>query len=258
VSSNLRLAVWLLCFACCGLLLAACDVSVGYQPPFAPVKISISSQGKISVTASASIATEYGTFSAYGSVSQNLKPKSDVYWLTIRHRQGHHLVDTVYEIHANQELVATVNGKAVLDFSDNNCYIDASSGSISSIVIRSIKQAPALLGPSAVETVPPPPINVSGGHTTPYTFKISWTNVSVTATYIHICWYTSWEGEPCVNLPPTATRYTGHTKVAWDANNVDLWACRGDVCSSEPTDWYLAALPGSFPTCTPAGCPAGS
>jgi hypothetical protein len=248
---SLRCTVGVLCLACSGLLLAACaGASFGYQPPFTPIKFSISSAGKISVAATESIATEYGTFSAEGGVTENLKPESNVYWLIIRHKEGRHLVDTIYQIHADEELAATVNGKTRLDFTDDSCFVDASLGSVSSIVIRLMRQPVAIPSASIDETVPPAPINVSGGHTDPYTFKISWTNVSVTATYIHLCWYTTSEGTPCINLPPTATSYTGHTNIAWDANNAELWACRGGICSTE-VEWYLAALPGSFPTCNP-------
>ncbi len=254
VLGSLRRTLGVLCLACSGLLLAACGgVSVGYQPPFAPIKISISSAGKISVAATGSIATEYGTFSAEGGVTENLKPESNIYWLTIRHKQGHRLVDTIYQIHADEELTATVNGKTRLDFTDDSCFVDASSGSISSIVIRPLRQPVAIPSASIYETVPPAPINVSGGTTGLYTFKISWTNVSVTATYIHLCYYTSWEGEPCVNLPPTATSYTGHVKVDYDAGSVSLWACRGNICSAQSTDYYLALLPGSYSSCNTQG-----
>jgi hypothetical protein len=243
VYRSLRRAPVLLSLAVSLSMLTACGgASVSYEPPFAPVDISISTQGAIQVGATKSVVTEWGTFSATGSIAKNLKPESNVYWLTIRHKQGRRLVDTVYQIHANQELTVVVNGKASLNFSNSNCFVDASSGVISSIVVRSIQEQPAVPGSTAtstIESVPPPPTNVAGGHTDPYNFKIWWTNVSLTATMIYICVDEIWEGRHCAELPPSATRYRGHTSIAWDAEDVDLWACRGNICSASPTYWYI-------------------
>jgi len=237
-----RAAILLFLAVSLSLLTACGGVSVSYEPPFTPVEISISTQGAVQVGATESVVTEWGTFSATGSIARDLKPQSNVYWLTIRHKEGRHLVDTVYQIHADQELTVIVNGKASLNFSNSNCFVDASSGVISSIVVRSIQQQPAVPSStttSTIESVPPPPTNVSGGHTDPYNFKIRWTNVSLTATMIYICVDEIWEGRHCAELPPSATSYTGHTSIAWDAEDVDLWACRGNICSASPTYWYI-------------------
>lgn len=86
--------------------IVACSgsVSVGYQPPVVPVKISINSNGELQVSWENSIQTPYGTFSA--EVSTDLSELySDRSGVLIVNVDG---INTVYDLNGNDNITVTL------------------------------------------------------------------------------------------------------------------------------------------------------
>lgn len=87
-------------------LITACsgNVSVGYQPPVVPIKISINSNGELQVSWENSIQTPYGTFSA--EISTNLSELySDKNGVLIVNVDGS---NTVYDLNGNDNITVTL------------------------------------------------------------------------------------------------------------------------------------------------------
>jgi hypothetical protein len=134
-------------------LLSACALgaAVGFRPPFVPIRFSIDTAGNINLADSQSVTTPLGTFSVEENASQNLKPEDNIYWLTVRHKDGTRIVDTVYQIHTGESLIIKINGSTTLEFANRSCVVDASSGSVTSIIVQSGA------GPNTTVGQPPPP-----------------------------------------------------------------------------------------------------
>jgi hypothetical protein len=137
-------------------------VTVSYSPPFAPIGLSLNSNGQLSLNVSESIETPIGVFTVSAGQPLPLSPSSvpsDTLLLTIRYHQADgSLVDTQYEIPIGQTVGnADVQGHInEVEIEGNTIFIDASTGDITSIVIGGVSQD---LGPSAQST----PTNQQGG-----------------------------------------------------------------------------------------------
>jgi hypothetical protein len=93
------------------LLIGACaggTESVSYKPPLVPIVFSLDSNGTFSVSASASVATPVGTFSAGAEVSRPLA--NDKTRVSIIHSVDGTRVQDVYDLGGRGPLVLCLNG----------------------------------------------------------------------------------------------------------------------------------------------------
>jgi hypothetical protein len=148
------------------LLLVGCgetDVAVkaGWSPPFVPVKLSISSEGKISLSTGQSIVTPVGTFSLEEEASRTLVPEENTIHLIIRHNHAGSKVDDVFKV-GDEEVEAVIDGRVRIKVTNRRIFIDATKGNVRSIIVRSTvappKPPPDIIAP----TVPlRDPLNLS-------------------------------------------------------------------------------------------------
>jgi len=113
------------CLMCVSLMACSGSVSVGYQPPVVPVKISINSNGELQVSWENSIQTPYGTFSA--EVSSNLSELySDRNGVLIVNVDG---INTVYNLNGQDNITVTLESgyyrQVELRKAGNNWYFEA-------------------------------------------------------------------------------------------------------------------------------------
>ena len=131
--------------------------ALSYQPPFAPVTISIDTSGNFSIQPKASINTEWGTFSLSASISATLQPEDNMLLLIIRHRQNGEVVDTVFKIPIGQQEVTVVtNGTTMIDVTQHKVFIDASKGTIQSIGVKDANSPATSIAAQAPTPTPSP------------------------------------------------------------------------------------------------------
>jgi hypothetical protein len=222
--------------------LAACSssasVGAAYQLPFIPVQFSISSSGQISVALTDSVVTPYGTFSVSADVAKTLRPSTGLYWLIIRHKRSGALVDSVYEIYTDQKIIVVLDGRTTIQFTNQSCFIDASSASAS---VR-VQSGSMVEGNSANSgsVTPTVPINAVTSQPNPYTVIMAWQNTASNASYIQVCANIDLQSV-CKNLPPTTTRYKFYSADGVDEDTVEVGACNKAGCSYAET---IAEPPG--------------
>jgi hypothetical protein len=115
----------LFCLICVSLTACSGSVSVGYQPPVLPIKISINTNGELQVSWENSIQTPYGTFSA--EVSSDL---SELYLdrngVLIVNVNG---VNSVYDLNGQNNIAITLESgyyrQIELRKGGNNWYFEA-------------------------------------------------------------------------------------------------------------------------------------
>jgi hypothetical protein len=124
------------------------DVRLQYEPPFAPVKLSVGTDG-ISLSDSQSIVTPAGIFSIEEDVSHSLTPRANTIDLVIRHKRAGSIVDEAFTV-GDQEVEAVVDGQNTFHVTNSRIFIDASQGTVRSIEVRSAAPRP----PTPRETIP--------------------------------------------------------------------------------------------------------
>jgi hypothetical protein len=113
---------------------------VGYKPPLVPVKFSVDSQGKPSVSGSKELVTPVGTFSIGAKYSLD-SIRSDAVRVVIQNKK---IGDTgsryIYDVTTGDgEFTAVVNGKTTIQVSDRRVLIDVTEGTIESIQLKGIE-----------------------------------------------------------------------------------------------------------------------
>jgi hypothetical protein len=114
--------------------------TVGYQPPFLPIIITIDSAGNISLHGELSVATPVGTFFLEGNITKDLAPVAGTTLLIIEHRQGISTVYSAFRIRS-QQIDVSLNGHVQLNVTNNQVFVNAISARVQSIVIRSATAA---------------------------------------------------------------------------------------------------------------------
>jgi hypothetical protein len=113
---------------------AGCAARVSYSPPGLPISISIDHAGQISINASQSIATFFGTFSIGASLPVI---SNDEILLIIRDRNLSR-PDRVYGIRSGRNIQVTTNGTTIVSVDANGIVvIDITEGSVQTIEIHS-------------------------------------------------------------------------------------------------------------------------
>jgi hypothetical protein len=149
------------------LVLAACSPSatVGFQLPFAPIKIKISERGELSVTAGGQYVTPLGTVTVEAGGKLPLDdpgPAGTTQLRIIRVMSDGRVAEHRYRLHLDNELAVCLDGRFHATFRGNVVTIELSSA-VSKIVLMDPRDSqtdcpmPAATTTAPPQTPPPPP-----------------------------------------------------------------------------------------------------
>lgn len=128
-------------FLVTGCLRPTVSAGAGYELPGVPIEFSasftVNPDGGISVEGAVGLVTEAGIFSVHAGIETSAEPPSGQTVLIIRHWRGQELVDNVYHIGTDEEIIVTVNGRTVIGVSDHKVVINDSGGWLLHIRVRS-------------------------------------------------------------------------------------------------------------------------
>jgi hypothetical protein len=110
------------------------DGGVGYKPPILPVKLSMDSNGKISISGDKELVTPIGTFSIGATYSLPHNESGTIYVVLRNRRLGD---DFIYEVRTGEgEFNAVVNGRTVIHVKDDRVTIDVTDAAVETIQFR--------------------------------------------------------------------------------------------------------------------------
>jgi hypothetical protein len=119
---------------------------VGYQPPLLPVRFTIDSAGKPTVSGSKELVTPVGTFSIGAKYSLNPIQRDAIRVIIENKMDGDSGSHRIYDVITGEEdFTAVVNGRTTIHVSDRQVLIDVTEGTIERIEFRAVT-------PIAVET----------------------------------------------------------------------------------------------------------
>ncbi len=111
-------------------------VNLSYSPPVLPIKLSVSSAGKVSVALSADWVTPLGTFSAGVETSYTFAKKNPTsYLLVIRAVKDGKFEETGYEIDCRRSYRVFLDGKFVQEMNLERTVITVEPGMESTVVV---------------------------------------------------------------------------------------------------------------------------
>ncbi|GAA1234858.1 hypothetical protein GCM10009665_26300 [Kitasatospora nipponensis] len=142
--------------------------AANWKPPFLPITFSIDTDGSISVQASAEVVTPVGFFSVEGDASRALHPPNGSTFVILRHKVQGSLVDDVYRIKSDQEMIAEIDGRTTIRINSHDLFIDASGGTIHKLTI-SAEEAKQQSSPT-----PPPTTGPLTDHLTRAEHRAGW------------------------------------------------------------------------------------
>lgn len=134
------------------LMLSACNhtvVSVGaaVEPAGLPIRFAImfaiQPDGGLEVGGSVGMVTELGVFSLEASVRTEMTPAANETLLIIRHYLRGQVVDSVFKIGTAEAVTVTAIGTIKIEVASQRVFIDASTGRVSSILVKNAPRPPS-------------------------------------------------------------------------------------------------------------------
>lgn len=132
-ASKILIFVLALVLACAGCTVGA---QTSYQPPFAPIKFSIDTSGQVAFSTESQIVTTFGTFAIEGKGAASLVPESDETLLTVRHKTGDTVVDSVYKLATTRAISIRIVGTVDMTVQDRVVFIDTTGGPLQEFEVQ--------------------------------------------------------------------------------------------------------------------------